>query len=107
MTGLGTLDRSGKLYSVSNTVGDNGNVIPTSTLVGSVFLRRETPSARTVISGARDASQLEDIFVMRWIDGVKPGFQVEVESVRYRITRIDEIGRRIGWRVYCRIAELQ
>ncbi len=107
MIGLGTLDRSGKLYLVSNTIGDSGNVIPTPLFIGNVFLRRETPSARTVISGARDASQLEDIFVMRWIDGVRPGFLVEVESVRYRITRIDEIGRRVGWRVYCRIAELQ
>lgn len=101
---LGTLDRVGTLYSVANSIGDEGEVTPALTRVGDIYLRRETPSARTMIVGARDADQVEDVIVMRWVDGFGPGFMIDVEGLRYRVVRADEIGRRIGWRVYLRLA---
>lgn len=103
--GLGNLDRTGKIYSIANELGTEGQVRPIPTLQGQIYLRREVPSARTVIAGARDAEQIEDVIVMRWFDDLRVGWEIEVESVRYRITRRDEIGRRIGWRCYCRAIE--
>lgn len=104
MQGLGTLDRTGVVHRPATPIiGDGGDVNNVFERAGTVRLRRETPSSRTIIAGARDADAIEDIFVMRWVDGFGPGWQVTIEGRAYRVLRADEIGRRRGWRVYGRI----
>lgn len=105
MITLGTLDRTAVLYSLANVIGDSGEVTPTLTKVMDYPYRQENQSARTIIAGARDADQLEEVIVGRWVtDFKKSRCQLLVSGEYYRVVKADEIGRQVGLRIYLRLA---
>lgn len=105
---IGTLDRTATLYSITSAPGAGG--FPVNTLVkqGIVYVRRDKDvSASTVIAAGRDAVDIEDVFIMRYVPTLQPGYQIEVEGVMYRIIKASELGRREGLRIWCRSQPVQ
>lgn len=94
------LDHQGTLYSNAPTVGKGGAVKPALTRVCDLAIGFETPSARTVIAGAREAESQETVFVSRWFDNFPVPSVLVVEGISYRVTRRDPVGRREWWRIY-------
>lgn len=99
---IGTLDRTGSVYSVATTQGAGGAPVNVLTKLGSMYFRQETVNARTVLQSGRDAVDIEDTFICRWLPGLGPGYQINVEGSQYRIVKAQELGRREGWRIWCR-----
>lgn len=99
---LGPLNRSGQIFTNNQTAGLGGAVKNNEVFLRDVFLTQRPPSARTVLTGARDAEQTETVFMMRWFDGLRDGMVLKTEGHSYRIVRHDELGRREGWQVYGR-----
>lgn len=102
MINLGSLDRTGLLYSRTPVTSASGAVAYTQTLLGRLFVSLETPRTTTILTAARDAEKTETVFLSRWFEGLANGMVLEVEGVSYRIVRRDELGRRDGWRIYGR-----
>lgn len=96
------IDRAATLYVNTPVAGTGGAPRNVLTKVGTFFVGKVQVSSRTIIAGARDASETEDVFESRWFDGLANGMFMDVEGRRYRITRLDEMGRRIGWKIYAR-----
>jgi len=97
----GTLDRVGTLYKNTPTAGVGGTPVDSLTVVvQDLWCRFVTISARQIITGARDASETETAFVCRWFQGMEVGLLFDLEGIRYKITRCDQIGRREQWQFY-------
>jgi hypothetical protein len=102
---IGTLDRTGSLYSITTTPGSGGSPTITPVPQGVIYLRKEKlTSIGTVMAGGRDASEIETVFIMRYHPTISTGWQIVTEGTTYRVVKLEELGRRIGWRVWCRTA---
>lgn len=102
---VGTLDRTGTLFSIVTTPGDGGAPVVTLVNQGTIYLRkdRDIPNT-TVIASGRDAVDIEDVFICRWHPQLNDGWQLNIEGVQYRIVKITEIDRRVAFRLWCRAA---
>ncbi len=103
---IGTLDRTGILYKISTSQGSGGAVVRTTKKYGVVYLRRERAlSMSTIVAGGRESTELDDVFIMRFMEELMPyvvPWEVNVEGVQYRIIKSEELGRREGLRIFCR-----
>ena len=105
MIDLGQLDRRATLSTVTQSQGVGGAVTDVYTVVGTFWLSQVTPSIKNIVIGSRSADQVESIFTSRWFDGLSTGMVFSVEGHTYRVMRLDELGRREGWRIYGRAVE--
>jgi head-tail adaptor len=99
------LDRRGTFLANTPSQGVGGAVVDQFVPVASVWIARESISSRAIISGARDASDTETVFVCRFRTGIDVNMYLDTEGRRYRITRVDEIGRREWLKVYGKAVE--
>lgn len=105
MNDLGPLDRPARLFTNTPTVSNTGANTFAVAFAGTLNVTKVRPSTRTVIAGARDASEVEDVFRCRWFDGLGVGMLLDCDGVRYRIVKISEMGRRYGWEIYGRAVQ--
>lgn len=102
MTKLGRLDRTGGLYRLSKVVAKSGSVTYTPIFIGRLALSVDRIPVVASLVAERDSERVDAVFTCRWFDGLTTGMQLRLEGRVYRITRIQELGRRDGWKITCR-----
>ena len=89
------------LQATSETAAD-GSVSRLFTQIGTVYVRDRNPSAKVVLTSAREASQLEQTFDARFHSAIRAGLWLRLpgDTDPMEIVRCDDISRRRGHVLY-------
>lgn len=102
----GKLDRIALLTAAVKTRAANGSVTESWVEAGSFYVSIVPLSGRTAFLSARESAQIESVFEARYRENVRPTMRLSVNGNTYEITRVDEIGRKDGIRIFGRVRVL-
>jgi head-tail adaptor len=91
----GNLDRKLIIqYNTGATKGAEGEPIEVWATFATVWGRKSSRGGRESVQGAEQVAVREDIYIIRWLNGLTEKMRIMDGSDSYNITFINEIGRR-------------
>ena len=97
----GNLDRVIQIEQSSTALDAYGVVVTTWTLFATMRAQKLENATDNRESDRGDTTDTTITFRMHWIDGVTLDNRVSFEGQNFKITRLKEIGRRVGLDVVC------
>ena len=95
-------DTRAEIMQATSSTAADGSVSRTFTNIGTVYIEDIKPSMRTVLTAAREASQLEHTYKARFHSLIRSGLWLLLpgDTDPMEITKCDDISRRKGHVLY-------
>lgn len=93
-------DLKAQMFVRTSTVSGDGSVAPALTAVGTVYLERVTVSHKQIVTAARDATTIEEVYRARYHSALVAGVWLRFDGIDREVVRCDPIARKRGFMLY-------